>query len=59
MADPTIQLDVQGEVRRLKVTAPEVDHYLVPLGEDDEEIEEVLGLDIIAELTEEDLEEEF
>ena len=59
MADPTIQLDAQGEVRSLKVTAPEVDHYLVPLGEDDEEIEEVLGLDIIAELTEEDLEEEF
>ena len=40
------------------MTAPEVDHYLVPLGEDDEEIE-VLGLDVIAELTEEDLEEEF
>ena len=31
---------------------------MVPLGEDDEEIE-VLGLDVIAELTEEDLEEEF
>ena len=51
MDDPTIQLDAQGEVRRLKVTVPEVDHYL--------EIEEVSGLDIIAELTEEDLEEEF
>ena len=59
MDDPTIQLDAQGEVRRLKVTGPEVGHYLVPLGEDAEEIEEVSGLDIIAELTEEDLEEEF
>ena len=36
-----------------------MEHYLVLLGEDDEEIEEVSGLDIIQELTEEELEEEF
>ena len=59
MVDPTVQLDTLGEVRRLKVTAPDVDHYLVPLGEDNEEIEEVSGLDIIQELTEDELEEEF
>ena len=59
MADPTVQLDSQGKVKRLKVTAPDVEHYLVPLGEDDEEIEEVSSLDIIQELTEEELEEEF
>ena len=59
MSDPTVQLDSQGEVRRLKVTTPNVDHYLVLLGENDEEIEEVSDLDIIQELTEEELEEEF
>ena len=53
MTDPTVQLDPQGEVRRLKVTTPDVDHYLVLLGENDEEIEEVSDLDIIQELTEE------
>ena len=58
MADPTVPLDSQGEVKRLKVTTPNVDHYLVPL-EDNEGIEEVSGLDIIQELTEEELEEEF
>ena len=52
MDDPMMQLDPQGEVKRLKVTTPEVNQYLVPLGEDDEEIEEVSGLDIIQELTE-------
>ena len=43
----------------MKVITPNVDHYLVPLGEDNEEIEEVSGLDITHELTEEELEEEF
>ena len=43
----TVQLDPQGEVRRLKVTTPDVDHYLVPLGENDVEIEEVSDLDIM------------
>ena len=59
MADPTMQLDSQGEVKRLKVTTLNVDYYLAPLGEDNGEIEEVSGLDIIQELTEEELEEEF
>ena len=59
MTDPTVQLDPQGEVRRLKVSTPDVDHYLVLLGENDEEIEEVSDFDIIQELTEEELEEEF
>ena len=59
MANPTVQLDPQGEVKRLRVTTPNVEHYLVLLGEDDEEIEEVSSLDIIQELTEEELEEEF
>ena len=43
----------------LKVTPPDVEHYLVSLGEDDEEMEEASGLDIIQELTKEELEEEF
>ena len=59
MVDPKVQLDTLGKVRRLKATAPDVDHYLVPLGEDNEEIEEVSSLDIIQELTEDELEEEF
>ena len=54
-----MQLDSQGKVKRLKVTTSNVDHYLVLLGEDNEEIEGVSGLDIIQELTEEELEEEF
>ena len=41
MADPTVQLDPQGDVNRLRVTTPDVEHHLVLLGEDDEEIEEV------------------
>ena len=59
MADPTVQLYSQGEVKRLKVTTSNVDHYLAPCGEENEEIEKVSGLDIIQELTEEELEEEF
>ena len=46
-------------MERLEVTTPNVDHYLVPLGETNEEREEVSSLDIIQELTEEELEEEF
>ena len=42
----------------LKVPDPEVREILVPLEEDDN-IEEQVGLDIIQELTEEELEEEF
>ena len=57
MADPIVQLDPQGEVRRLKVTTPDVDYYLVLLGENDEDIEEVSHLEIIQELTEKELEE--
>ena len=59
MDDPTVQLDPQGEVKRLRVTTSDVEYYLVLLGEDDEEIEEVSSLDIIQKLTEEELEEEF
>ena len=58
MTDPTIQLDARGEVKLLKVPDPEVREILVPL-EEDENIEELVGLDIIQELTEEELEEEF
>ena len=47
MTDPTVQLDSEGEVKMLKVTPPDMEHYLVPLGEDDEEIKEASGLDII------------
>ena len=43
----------------MKATTPDVDHYLVSLGEDNEEIDKVSGLDITQELTEEELEEEF
>ena len=42
----------------LRVPDPEVTEILVPL-EEDENIEEPVGLDIIQELTEEELEEEF
>ena len=59
MADPTMQLDPPGEVKRLRVNTPDVEQYLVLTGEDDEEIEEVSGLDIIQELREEELDEEF
>ena len=41
------------------VPTPDVDHYLVPLGEDNEEKEEISSFDIIQELTEDELEEEF
>ena len=54
MTDPTVQLDSEGEVKMLKVTPPDVEHYLALLGEDDKEIEEASGLDIIQELTEEE-----
>ena len=58
MADPTIQLDARGEVKMLKVSDPEVREVLVPVQEDDT-TEELVDLDIIQELTEEELEEEF
>ena len=58
MMGPTIQLDARGEVKMLKVADPKVREILVPL-EEDENIEEPVGLDIIQELTEEELEEEL
>ena len=58
MADPTIQLDARGKVKMLKVSEPEVREVLVPMQEDDT-LEELVDLDIIQELTEEELEEEF
>ena len=58
MADPTIELDAKGEVKMLKVSDPEFREVLVPI-QDDDTLEEPDGLDIIQELTEEELEEEF
>ena len=58
MADPTIELDTRGEVKMLKVPDPEVKEILVPI-QDDGTLEEPVGLDIIEELMEEELEEEF
>lgn len=51
MTDSTIELDAQGHVKMLKVVDPEVKEGLVP--------EEPVTLNVIAELTEEELEEEF
>ena len=56
MTDPTLDLDAQGQVKMLKVVDPEVKEVLVPVSTD---VEEPVTLDVIAELTEEELEEEF
>ena len=58
MTDPTIDLDEGGSVKMLRVADPEVREVLVPVQEDDT-LEEPTTLDVIAELTEEELEEEF
>ena len=58
MTDPTIDLDEKGHVKMLKVAKPEVKKVLVPI-QDDNTLEEPVTLDVIAELTEEELEEEF
>ena len=58
MTDPTIDLDERGHVKMLKVADPEVKEMLVPI-QDDNTLEEPVTLDVIAELTEEELEEEF
>ena len=58
MADPTINLDAKGEVKMLKVSDPKVREVLVPI-QDDDTLEELDCQDIIQELTEEELEEEF
>ena len=58
MTDPTIDLDERGHVKMLKVADPEVKEVLVPI-QDDNTLEEPVTLDMIAELTEEELEEEF
>ena len=58
MTDPTIDLDEGDSVKMLKVADPEVREVLVPI-QDDDTLEEPTTLDVIAELTEEELEEEF
>ena len=58
MTDPTIDLDERGHVKMLKVADPEVKEVLGPI-QDDYTLEELVTLDIIEELTEEELEEEF
>ena len=58
MADPTINLDDRDEVKMLKVPDPEVKEILIPV-QDDDTLEEPSGLNIIEELTKEELEEEF
>ena len=58
MTDPTIELTEDGSVKMLWVADPEVKEVLVPVQEDDT-LEEPTTLDVIAELTEEELEEEF
>ena len=58
MTDPTIELAEEGSVKMLRVADPEVKEVLVPIQEDDT-LEEPMTLDVIAELTEEELEEEF
>ena len=45
-------------MKMLKVANPEVKEVLVPI-EDDNTLEELVTLDVIAELTEEELEEKF
>ena len=58
MTDPTIELAEDGSVKMLRVADPEVKEVLVPVQEDDT-LEEPTTLDVITELTEEELEEEF
>ena len=58
MTDPTIELAEDGSVKMLRVADPEVKEVLVPVHEDDT-LEEPTTLDVIAELTEEELEEDF
>ena len=58
MTDPTIELAEDSSVKMLRVADPEVREVLVPIQEDDT-LEEPTTLDVIAELTEEELEEEF
>ena len=58
MTDPAIELAEDGSVKMLKVADPDVREVLVPIQEDDT-LEEPTTLDVIAELTEEELEEEF
>ena len=57
MTDPTLKLDAQGHVKMLKVVDPEVKEVLVPIL--DADTEEHVTLDVIAELTKEELQEEF
>ena len=56
--DPTIELAGDGSVKMLRVADPEVREVLVPIQEEDS-LEEPTTLDVIAELTEAELEEEF
>ena len=58
MTDQTIELAEDSSVKMLRVADPEVREVLVPIQEDDM-LEEPTTLDAIAELTEEELEEEF
>ena len=58
MTDPTIELAEDGSVKMLKVADPDIREVLAPIQEDDT-LEEPTTLDVIAELTEEELEEEF
>ena len=58
MTDPTIDLDESGHVKMLKVADPKIKEVLVPV-QDDHTLEEPVTLDVIAELMEEELEEEF
>ena len=58
MTDPTVELDARGEVKMLKVSDLEVKEILVPV-QDNDTLEEPVGLDIIEQLKEEELEEEF
>ena len=58
MTDPTIELAEDSSVKMLKVADPKIKEVLVPILEDDT-LEEPTTLDVIAKLTEEELEEEF
>ena len=58
MTDPTIELAEDSSVKMLRVADPKVKEVLVPIQEDDT-LEEPTTLDVIVELTEEELEEEF
>ena len=58
MSDPTIKLAEDGSVKMLRVADPEVREVIVPI-QDDDTLEEPTTLDVITELTEEELEEEF